>query len=112
MAASDTTYRNTKGLHIVFAVTSIVMLVTVIWMFADDFYRPWKVEQRVFRDVETEMAKRALLAATPSQQRLDEIVEIEKDVAARKAEVASLKAEVERELGPEFLPKKMKAENR
>src|SRR5260370_13593763 len=112
MAASDTTYRNTKGLHIVFAVTSLVMLVTVMWMFADDFYRPWKVEQRVFRDVETEMAKRALLAATPSEEKVQQIVAIEQELAEKKADVARLKSEVERELGSDFLPKKLKAENK
>src|SRR6266403_184143 len=63
MAASDQTYRNQKALHVVFAASSVVMLVTTGWMFWDDYNRPFKTEQRVFRDVEEELAKRATLRA-------------------------------------------------
>src|SRR3954470_3380314 len=81
MAASDQTYRNLKALHVVFAVSSVAMLVTTGWMFWDDYNRPFKKEQRVFRDVETEMAKRAMLTAAPTEEQRKSVVEAEQAVA-------------------------------
>jgi mono/diheme cytochrome c family protein len=65
MAATDQNYRNQKTLDIIFAVTCILMLISVIWMFADDYNRPFKVEQRNFRDVEYQMSERAYLDLLP-----------------------------------------------
>src|SRR5260221_7918666 len=96
MAASDATYRNQKVLHIIFAISSIVMLLTIVGMFAEDYYRDWKVEQRWFRDVEEEMAKRGLLAATPSDKQLDDIVATEQAVAAARKNVENAKKEIEK----------------
>jgi mono/diheme cytochrome c family protein len=89
MAASDQTYRNQKTLHLVFAWSSVIMLVTTAWMFWDDYNRPFKKEQRVFRDVEEELAKRAMLAAAPTKEQRDAVVAAEQELAltreARKA---------------------------
>ena len=60
-------YRNQKTLHLVFAISSVAMLATTVWMFWDDYNRPYKNEQRVFRDVEEELAKRSILAAAPTK---------------------------------------------
>src|SRR5262245_35291615 len=81
MAASDQTYRNQKTLHTVFAWSSVAMLVTTGWMFWDDYNRPFKQEQRVFRDVEEEMAKRAMLAAAPSAEHRQAVVAAEQELA-------------------------------
>src|ERR1700722_11164236 len=99
MAASDATYRNTKILHIVFAVSSVVMLLTILAMFADDYYRDWKVEQRIFVDVQEEMAKRAALAAAPSEERLGQIEKDEKELQDEKKKLAEDKAKLEKSLG-------------
>ena len=40
-------------MHAVFGVASVAMLVTTVWMLADDHNRQWKNYQRQFRDVET-----------------------------------------------------------
>src|SRR5262249_46772521 len=111
MAATDTTYRSQKVLHIIFAVSSIVMLLTIVGMFAEDYYRDWKVEQRSLRDVEEELAKRMVLAATPSEKQLDEIVKVEKDRAEAKKRVDEAKREIERKNG-ELLSRMEKAEIR
>ena len=66
MAASDQTYRKQQALHLVFAVSSVAMLATTVWMFWDDYNRPYKKEQRAFRAVEEELAKRAILTAAPN----------------------------------------------
>src|SRR5262249_14402106 len=111
MAATDAFFRNAKTLHVVFAVSCLVMLATIIGMFAEDYYRDWKVEQRAFRDVEEEIAKRGLLAATPSKKAMDEIVAAENDLAERKAQVDAAQRELEQKHG-DLLARKLKAENR
>ena len=70
MAATDQTYRNQKRLDTVFGVSCVVMLISIIWMFADDYNREWKKEQRAFRDVEEAMAERFALAKLPDPREL------------------------------------------
>src|SRR5438132_1107646 len=55
MAATDKHYRDQYALDIVFAVSSILMLVSVVWMFVQDYSREFKDEQRSFRDVEADL---------------------------------------------------------
>jgi hypothetical protein len=57
MAATDQTYRNQKALDIVFAASSVALLLSMIWMFVQDYNREWKTEQREFRDVDPEFAQ-------------------------------------------------------
>jgi len=52
MPATEQTWRNQKWMHIVFGVSSIVMLLTTVWMMAKDHDREWKPVQRKFRDIE------------------------------------------------------------
>ncbi len=65
MAATDKPFNNQRTLDIVFAVSNILMLLSIIWMLWQDHYREYKVEQRLFRDIETMMAQRAALDAIP-----------------------------------------------
>jgi cytochrome c2 len=53
MPATEQTWRNLKILHVVFAVTAIVLLVATVMMLAADHNRPWKKYQREFRALET-----------------------------------------------------------
>ena len=57
MAASDKPFHNQRTLDIVFAVSNILMLLSVVWMFVQDYNREFKVEQRTFRDVEVAIAQ-------------------------------------------------------
>lgn len=83
MAATDQTYRNQRTLDIVFGVSCVLMLVSIIAMFAQDYGRSFKVEQRLFRDVEEAMAERAALRMLPDAE---EIQQAESAVAeARRA---------------------------
>jgi mono/diheme cytochrome c family protein len=66
MAATDQLYRNQKTLDVVFAVSCVLMLIAIIGMFTQDYFREFKTEQRSFRDVEEAMAQRALLATLPN----------------------------------------------
>src|SRR5262245_5919517 len=110
MAATDTTYRNTKTLHIVFAVSSILMLLTMIGMFADDYFRDWKVEQRIFRDVEEEMAKRQVLATAPTDKKVEDLTALEVNLRLKKEGLAKAKTDLDKSLG-DLPSRKLKKEN-
>src|SRR6266545_12107 len=85
MAATDQTYRNQKALDIVFAVSSIAMLVSMIGMFIQDYNREWKTEQREFRDVEAAMFTRQAIMELPDAKRYEEVKKaVEKAREARK----------------------------
>lgn len=80
MAATDQHYRNQRWLDIVFAVSCILMLISVIWMFAQDFYRPFKKEVREFRNVEEAMFQRSTLALVPDEETRQQIAAAEQKV--------------------------------
>src|SRR5206468_4461189 len=97
MAATDQNYRNQYLLDIVFAVTSILMLVSIVWMLWDDYMREYKTEQRQFRDVESAMAQREALKKMPR-----------KDVVVKA--VAKVESEREKRKQNEDAIRKMNAE--
>src|SRR5437899_9676536 len=110
MAASDSTYRNSRVLHVIFAASSIVMLLTILGMFAEDYFREWKIEQRLFYDVEEEMAKRAVLASAPSEEAVGKIADLEGKLNAKRDELKAARTQMEKQLG-DLLARKLKAEN-
>ena len=75
MAATDQTYRNQKTLDIVFAVSCVLMLVSVVWMFAQDYNREFKKVQRKFRDVDEALTERQLVEKLPDIERVKEAVD-------------------------------------
>ncbi|HET6878623.1 MAG TPA: PDZ domain-containing protein, partial [Pirellulales bacterium] len=60
MPANEQTWRDQKLLHVVFGVTSIVMLLSTIWMLAKDHSREWKNYQRRFQHLEAYTANARL----------------------------------------------------
>jgi cbb3-type cytochrome oxidase cytochrome c subunit len=52
MPATEETYRSQPTLHIVFAISSIAMALSVVWMIMADHLRPWKDVQRKFHEIE------------------------------------------------------------
>jgi mono/diheme cytochrome c family protein len=91
MAATDQTYRNQKALDIVFAVSCLLMLASVLWMFVQDYNREFKVVQREFRDVEEARNVRLMLEKLPDPAKVEEkrqaVVEARKALAAKRAEL-------------------------
>src|ERR1700687_233855 len=92
MAATDQNYRNQYTLDIVFAVSSILLLVSIVVMLAvEQGYmslgeannKRWKEEQRVFRDVEVAMSQREALKKLP---RLDDFKKLLAEVDAAKVD--------------------------
>src|SRR5581483_9756039 len=72
MAATDQNYRSQRTLDIVFAVSCVLMLVSVIWMFAQDYNREFKKVQRDFRDVDEALTQRAMLEKLPNPEKVQE----------------------------------------
>jgi cbb3-type cytochrome oxidase cytochrome c subunit/peptidoglycan hydrolase CwlO-like protein len=52
MPATEETFRRQPTLHLVFAISSIVMLLATVWMVMADHLRPWKQVQREFQLIE------------------------------------------------------------
>ncbi len=52
MPATEETYRSRTALHVVFAISSVAMTLTIVWMIAADHMRPWKEVQREFHYIE------------------------------------------------------------
>ena len=57
MPATEQTWRDQKLMHVIFAVTGLLMLGSTIWMFAADHQREWKDSQRTARRVEKRLNK-------------------------------------------------------
>jgi cbb3-type cytochrome oxidase cytochrome c subunit len=103
MPASEETYRRQPTLHIIFAVSSIAMLLSTVWMIMADHLRPWKEVQRRFHYIEDAKLKTAEQEARDKQQReaqakLDqigsEIKQAEAGAAGRRAEINRLDGEI------------------
>src|SRR5262245_23974085 len=75
MPAREETYRNQNILNIVFAVSSILMFISIIWMIAEDHFREWKVVQSDFIRLDYKKSQRELEDARQlaSKQELDEL---------------------------------------
>lgn len=102
MPASEETYRKQPVLHTVFAISSIAMTLSIVWMIMADHLRPWKAIQRDFQRVEeaklkvTEAEKEQELKKK-SQAKLDElnknIEQAEVDAATNASEIRKAEAE-------------------
>src|SRR5262245_52594560 len=94
MAATDQTYRSQRALDIVFAVSSVAMLVSIIGMFVQDYNRQWKAEQRVFRDVEAALFLRQTAGDLPDpakyREALKDVKEQRENVTKQKDRLAGL----------------------
>jgi cytochrome c551/c552 len=86
MPATEQTWRNLKTLHVVFAVTAILLLLSTVLMLTADHNRPWKQYARGFRNLETWSAT-ARIQEQGSQAFAARAEELEKALAeARRAD--------------------------
>src|SRR5438874_393018 len=109
MAATDQPYRNQKTLDIVFAVSCVLMLISIVGMFAQDFWRPFKKEQRRFRDVEEALAERTALDLLPNPEQI-KAAEDAVQAARDRIDAAELKA-IQKEID-NLLPDRVRNEAR
>src|SRR4051812_44248465 len=88
MAATDQTHRNQRTLDIVFAVSCIAMLFSLLWMFYQDYNREFKTVQRQFRDVEVVLNENQMLDQLPDP---DLIRERQAEVREKRKELNKLR---------------------
>ncbi len=70
MPATEQTWRNQRLMHIIFAVSGVLLLISTIWMFVADHDRSWKPYQLKFAAVEIEVNnRRGLQYATEDAQK-------------------------------------------
>lgn len=109
MAATDKTLRDQNTLDIVFAVSNVLMLVSIFWMLYQDYAREYKDEQRAFREVERAMAQHAALSQIPNESEFkkaeEEVIKEKKKREENSGKIASARAEMEK-----LQPLKEKAE--
>ena len=90
MPATEETYRRQPILHLVFAISSIAMLLVTIWMVMADHLRPWKGVQREFQRVEREKLK---VSEKEKQEELNTKYKSQLDGIDAKIEAANKAAE-------------------
>ncbi|MEX0817989.1 MAG: hypothetical protein WD070_00300, partial [Pirellulaceae bacterium] len=97
MPATEQTWRNTKLLHKIFAVSGVALLVATVWLLAKDHARSWKSYQRTASNVELTLADwRKLQYATNDAIAEHKELVVRLDVARREAiESSQVKAFVE-----------------
>ncbi|MFL5242765.1 MAG: c-type cytochrome [Gemmataceae bacterium] len=98
MAASDQHYRSQRILDIVFAVSCVLMLVSILWMMYDDYTREFKTVQRKFRDVETGLAERQMLTSLPDDSKIQEIEELNQKIKETRSELENSKKKIQKQL--------------
>ncbi|MGP0063753.1 MAG: c-type cytochrome [Isosphaeraceae bacterium] len=96
MPASEETYRPQPTLHIIFAISSIAMLLATVWMVMADHLRPWKQVQRDFQVIEREKLEAAKEEKLKEQQEkyANQLKEIEQKIEAAKAGAGARAAEI------------------
>jgi mono/diheme cytochrome c family protein len=101
MAATEQFYRKQKTLDMVFGLSCIAMLVTALWMFADDYNREYKGEQREFRNVEEAVNEHSMLDKMPTtaemEQRRQALRFAREDLKLAKAPLAATEKELNAE---------------
>ena len=85
MPATEKTWRDQNLLHVVFAVSSLLLLVATIWMIADDHTREWKDEQDAFNAIERKL-NQWRQDASLSDQNLAEKADLEHQLTVARAE--------------------------
>ncbi len=68
MPASEKTWRDMKLMHVVFAISSVAMLIGTLWMLVQDHNREWKQYQYAYYDQIEPWSTRARLAEQRNQQ--------------------------------------------
>src|ERR1043165_6334728 len=111
MAASDKPFNDQRKLDIVFGVSNILMFLATVWMLWQDHFREFKVEQRVFVDVEVAMAQHLALQSLPSmsdfQKKKEAVERAAKDRKNKEDELKAANAKLD-----ELKPKRAKADAR
>lgn len=90
MPATEETYRSQPTLHVVFAISSVAMLLSIVWMIMADHLRPWKQVQREFQKVEESKLK-----AVEQEKLAEQKAKFQAQIAEIDAKIAQAKRDRE-----------------
>ncbi|MDE0734446.1 MAG: hypothetical protein OSB47_01405, partial [Pirellulaceae bacterium] len=91
MPATEQTKYNIKLLHVIFAVTGLVLLVSTVWMLKADHEREWKQYQRKARTIDLRMTDwRLLQQQTDAVAQQQDAIQVRLDAARGKTLDAAL----------------------
>jgi hypothetical protein len=94
MPATEQTWRSQKGMHVIFAISGVVLLASTVWMFQADHDRQWKGFQKTARRIElTGIQWRQLQASSDDLLRERQAKQEELDAAGQQLLDAGLVAE-------------------
>ena len=79
MPAAEQTWRSQKKLHLIFGISSVVLLLATLWMFKADHQREWKQYQRTGRKIDVMMTEWRKLAFE-QKDHLEKLAELERAV--------------------------------
>ncbi len=88
MPAKEDTYRSQRVLHIVFAVSSVAMLVSITWMVIADHFREWKRVQRDFIEFDASKTRKDSEEAKVREKQRD-LAELEAELSAAREAIAA-----------------------
>lgn len=61
MPATEKTVRDMKKMHVVFAISSVILVLSTVWMFWKDHDRPWKEYQKEARAIDRKVSEWRML---------------------------------------------------
>ena len=101
MAEQEERYYKISLLNKWFAISSIIFVLTLLWMFQDDYARKWKEYQREFRQLEVDKTKDAyldaeakLLSQAEYAETMYALVEAERTLDDKYKKVEELKTQI------------------
>ncbi len=95
MPATESNYRDVKKVHVVFAVSAVIMLLTTLWMMAADQAREWTGYQRSFEKLQTQKQIAAINSIEKSPQYETSKEELDAKKKAAKEHLESIKPQVD-----------------
>ncbi len=96
------TFRNTRRLNVVFAVSSFAAMASMLWMLFADFQRPWRAFQTQYFDVEAALAHVEWLGFQTAESRgkhddlKQALARAEKQIAERRGEEETMRRDAAR----------------
>ena len=101
MPATESNFRDVKKVHVVFALTSIILLFTTLWMMGADQAREWTGYQRKFDDLQTRKQLAAVTAIKDSPQYETSKADIDAKKESAQKQLATIQPQVD-EANKEF----------
>lgn len=91
MADRGETAWSMKALHLIFALSSVALLLSLVWLLWADYDRPWKQYQKQFREIETQRIVGSL--ASIESAKAGEIARLDAEMAKLAQEEAAMERE-------------------